>query len=537
MRSPFVSYLVVTRPDEQRASCVAPTDRLAGVWDPARKATIRDAFTRSQHPTAAEQWKKVESSLDGFANNWTTSHVAACVATHVTREQSGELLDRRMACLQAELGRLTAVSAMFATADKNVVGRAARAADLDEHLARCNDLTALRAAVPLPANPILRMRAAVATNELARVETISLRGNFADAITGAKHVIAEAVATGDLRLEADATRSLGETQWRSGKYTDAIQNLYQAVDVAKRAHALDLEAGALLDLVAVLFEEGRYAEGIQVARLAESAIKAIGDDERLAKLLGNRAGLHYAKGDYPAAKADYERALVLFERIHGPAHRNVGQTLHNLAMLAAETDSAGSLPLYEKAKAVLEKALSPRHPEVALLLANRSIALANTKRFDEARRDLALALDIRRGVLGNDHRDTTGTIVLMGQVELEAGKFDAAIARFREASAAFETSMPADHPERAQVLSGIGRAYAGAGNCREARAPLEQAIALWKKHELDTTAVASARFSLAKCLWPRERARSLALAKRARAGLESDVAQSAAVAKWLEGKR
>jgi serine/threonine protein kinase/tetratricopeptide (TPR) repeat protein len=534
-----VSYLVATRPPEiERTSCVAPTDRLAGVWDPARKTTIRDAFTRSQHPQAPAQWQKVETSLDRFATAWTASHVNACEATHLTGEQSGELLDRRMACLQAELGRLTAVTEMFATADRDVVARATRAADLDAHLARCNDLTALRAAVPLPANPVLRMRAAVATNELARVETISLRGKFAEAITGAQHVIGEAVATGDLRLQADALRSLGETQWRAGKYADAIQNLYKAVDVAKRAHAMDLEAGALLDLVAVLFEEARYAESLQVARLAESAIQATGDDERLAKLLGNRAAIHYARADYPAAKVDYERALGLFQRILGPAHRNVGQTLHNLAMLTAETDAAGSLPVYEKAKAVLEKALSPRHPEVALLLANRSLPLATLKRFDEARRDLDLALDIRRSVLGKDHRDTTNTIVLMGQVEIEAGRYDVSIARLREALAAYETTLPADHPDRAQVLSAIGRAYVGAKKFREARAPLEQAIAVWEKNELETPGVAMARFALAKTLWPRERAKALDLARRARTGLViSDPEQLAALDKWLEGKR
>ncbi|MEJ7596960.1 MAG: serine/threonine-protein kinase [Kofleriaceae bacterium] len=521
-----------------REACEVPTARFAGVWDGPRKATIHAAFERSQHPTARAQWEHTERALDRFTTTWTTSHVAACEA-HLRKENSGELLDRRMACLHGELARFTAVTDMFAAADRQVVARAVHAAELENGLARCNDLTALRAAVPLPSNPAQRMRAQIATRALARVETVSLRGKFAEAISGAEHVITEAAATGDLRLEADATRSLGETQWRAGKYTDAIKNLERAVDVAKRAHAVDLEAGALLDLVAVLYEEGRYPEALQVARLAESAIQAEGDDVRLGKLLGNRAAVHYAKGDFPAAKVDYERALALLQRTLGPEDRNVGQTLVNLAMLTAETDEAASLPIYERAKVVLEKALSPRHPEVALLLANRAVPLANLQRFDEAMRDLELSLDIRRSVLGPTHRDVTQTLLVMAEVELDRHAYAAALKRFREALAAFETTLPAGHPQRAPVFSGIGRALVGLENWRQAVAPLEQAIAIWEQNKLDTTTLAAARFALARCLWQlrTDRPRALALARRAHKGLATEPAYLARITKWLEGKR
>ena len=527
-------YFVATGAGARQA-CEVPTARFAGIWDPPRKVTIRAAFERSQHPMARSQWEQSERALDQFVSRWTTSHVAACEA-HVRKENSGELLDRRMACLHGELARMSAVTDMFAVADRQVVARAVRAAELDEGWPAAT-ICALRRRRRCRA--IRRSGAAEIARARSRASRRSACAAGSPRRSRAEHVIREAAATGDLRLEADATRSLGETQWRAGKYTEAIKHLERAVDVAKRARALDLEAGAMLDLVAVLFEEGRYPEALQVARLAESAIHAAGDDVRLGKLLGNRAAVHYAKGDYAAAKVDYERALTLLERTLGPADRNVGQTLINLAMLTAETDEAASLPIYERARAVLEKALSPRHPEIALLLANRAVPLANLKRFDEAMRDLELSLEIRRAVLGPAHRDVVHTLVVMGEVELERQAHGAALLRFREALAGSKDTVPAGHPQRASMLSGVGRSLVARRDWREARAPLEQAIAIWEHNKLETTLVADARFALARCLWElrSDRRRALALARQAHTGFAIEPKREAEVAKWLEDKR
>jgi serine/threonine protein kinase/tetratricopeptide (TPR) repeat protein len=532
--------------------CADPVERFVGVWDPSTKSTIRRAFAASGHPLASDQFVRAEASLDGFARAWSASYLDACRATHVRHEQSADLLDRRMACLSDELGRMRAVTTQLASADRALVARAIGASDIGDRLARCSDLVALRAAAPLPATPALRARGAAAASALAYAEAISLRAKFQPAIAMAKAVTIEARAIGDLRLEADSLRSAGETQWRSGDYAGALATLHDAVDAAKRAGGNDLEAGALLDIVAVLVEQGSYGEGLQVARLAESTIRAYGDDARLAKLLGNRGAIHYLQGNFAAAKADYESALALFEKAFGANDRRVGQTVMNLAMLAAEGDTVDPLPLYARALAIHEKALGSKHPEVALTLSNRAIALANKGRFDDAYADLDRALSTRTEVLGANHRDTIGTLQTMGLVAEEQKNYGKAIAVQRDVLARFGTSVAADHPTRGHTLATIGRAQVELGEYREAIEPLEHAIAIFEKAKIAGPASSSARFALAKAIIEtsgdrtdgnrtggdrtggnRARARTLVETALAELGADGDADRRAEMRAWL----
>ena len=66
----------------------------------------------------------------------------ACEATHVRGEQSAEVLDLRMACLNERLGNARALSDVFATADGKVVENAVSAAAALPSLDRCADVAA-----------------------------------------------------------------------------------------------------------------------------------------------------------------------------------------------------------------------------------------------------------------------------------------------------------------------------------------------------------------------------------------------------------
>jgi len=522
-------------------SCTPPRDRLAGIWDAPRRSAIERAFIASGDPRARETWTIVDGNLERATSSWLASHVRACVATHVRHEQSSELLDRRIACLDSELARISALTDALATADRALVTRAAGASEIADRIARCNDISALRDAASLPSDPIIRVRAAAATAELARIEALSLRGRYAFAIEQVAHVIDEATAIGDARLEADALRSLGESQWRAGRIAEAIPNLYRAIDAAKRAHAADLEAGALLTLVAVLgYEDARYAEALQVARLAESTIRASGDTARLGKLLGNRGAIYYARADFAAARADYAQAAALLERAYGPDDRRVGQALMNIAMVEAElNDGPSALEHYRRALDILERKLGARHPEVALALANRAIALANLGRHADAMRDLERALAIRREVLGPDHRDVIGTESVMGEVELEHGNAAAAAAHFHATVVGYQRTLRADHPLLASAYSGEGRALVAAERWREARESLEHALAIWDPLHLDGPMQASTRFALARALWQSggDKARARRLAAAAEPAAATNPGLQAEIKTWREAHR
>jgi eukaryotic-like serine/threonine-protein kinase len=522
-------------------SCTAPTQPFVGVWDPPRKAAMRAAFAATKLAFAADLESRAEQALDRLTIDWGRAHVAACEATHVRHEQSGELLDLRMACLQDIVVRVRAVTDMLVAADATVVGAALSSTDFADRLARCSNPAELRAAGPTPTDPAARARLGLATSELAHVDALSLRGRYAEAIVGAEHLVLEAQAIGSPWLEAEALGSLGEAQWRSGKPQEAAPTLHRSVAAARRARATDAEAGSLLTLVAVLgYEEARYPEALEVAQLAEAAILALGDDGRLGKLLGNRAAIYYAQRNYALAKADYQRARELLERAYGGEDRRVGQAFINLAMIEAETGhEAESLPLYGRAIDLLERALGPHHPEVALALNNRAIALANLGRIAEARDDLRRAFAIRKEALGQDHRDTIETLFVLGEVEQETGDSAAALEQFRAVLAARARDERDDHPLLAEAHGAVGRALVALGRDREAITELEQALQLWEPYKLHSPEQGQARFALARALWDtrRDRPRALELAERAAGEFGADSTESKEALSWVKARR
>jgi len=67
----------------------------------------------------------------------------------------------------------------------------------------------------------------------------------------------------------------------------------------------------------------------------------------------------------------YERALAILEKALGPGHPHVAQSLNNLAELyRAQGAYERALPLCERALAILEKALGPGHPSTKRVSAN-----------------------------------------------------------------------------------------------------------------------------------------------------------------------
>ena len=92
--------------------------------------------------------------LTGYAQNWANVYEEACEATQIRGEQSAEVLDLRMSCLQERLGGLRALTDVFSEANGEVIENAVSAANALAPLDRCADLTLLRAVVRPPGRPV-----------------------------------------------------------------------------------------------------------------------------------------------------------------------------------------------------------------------------------------------------------------------------------------------------------------------------------------------------------------------------------------------
>src|SRR2546425_3778953 len=90
-------------------------------------------------------------------------------------------------------------------------------------------------------------------------------------------------------------------------------------------------------------------------------------------------------GKYAEAVALAQAKVESLEKKFGPAHRDVGAALNNLAQAYGNQGRDGEAePLFKRAIAILEKTVGPDSPEVAAALNNLAALYQRQQRYADA---------------------------------------------------------------------------------------------------------------------------------------------------------
>ncbi|HYO71512.1 MAG TPA: serine/threonine protein kinase, partial [Archangium sp.] len=81
-------------------SCEGAERALEGVWDEPTKEGIHRAFLATRKPYAETAWRGVDAGLERYTRAWTQMHQDICEATRVRGEQSEQVMELRMKCLE-----------------------------------------------------------------------------------------------------------------------------------------------------------------------------------------------------------------------------------------------------------------------------------------------------------------------------------------------------------------------------------------------------------------------------------------------------
>jgi tetratricopeptide (TPR) repeat protein len=222
-----------------------------------------------------------------------------------------------------------------------------------------------------------------------------------------------------------------------------------------------------------------------------------------ASYVSNQLGmfLHHAKGDYPAAKFWFERALKLTEARVGPDHADLAVHLSNFGELMRRMrDFTRAKPLFEQALAISEKVSGPDHPDVAHVLAGLGVVHEMLGELEEAHRRHQRCLEIREAAHGTDHPLVAGALSNLALVLEKLG--DQAGAR-RHFERALEINLNhkergANHPNTAERHWCLGAHLFKQGDAAAAEPHLSCALAIFEKHlDPDHPSIASTREWLA----------------------------------------
>jgi eukaryotic-like serine/threonine-protein kinase len=468
--------------------CSAGPARLAGVWDlsgagepePVRQAAIHAAFLHTGKSYANEVYATVSRILTGYAQSWARMYREACEATSERGEQSAEVLDLRMTCLQERLGGLRALTDVFGDANGEVVENAVSAANNLGSLNRCADVPLLRSVVRPPEDPTTRARVEELRHQLAGVKALYDSGRYREGLKDAPRRLEEVRALGYQPLIAETLAAIGMMYSKSDDARAAEKALIDSYLAADASRDDEVRADDATNLVWVVgYQEGRYVDAQRWAKYADAILQRLGGHDLLhAWLLNNLGGLYEIQGEWEASLGMQQQGLVL-----------------------------------------KEKALGPDHPDVGISEGNLSVVLTALGRNQEALEHVDRSIEILENGLGAGHPDLATQLNNRGEILNALGRSRDARASFEKARIIWERELGLNNRNLAYALTGIGVSYLSDGDAASAIVPLERAFKIREAQETDPSRRAETRFALARALWEsgRDRARAHTLALEARA--------------------
>lgn len=483
-----VGGTLVALSDPSQPPCASVGDRVSDVYGPAQRRALQAAFTQTELPYAQTSFDSTAQALDAFAARWATSAESACLASD-RGEQSGEMLDLRMLCLDRGLLSLSATLEILSAVEADEVRESAKIASGLPDLALCEDLDALPKLAILPASP---EQAAEIDTLLPVVERVRA------------YVLADQFDEAEALLKAHGAELEGSTYpliqtlhrtWEGRLLFDRRDK--RAAEILEQAHLLALEHGldTQASRTAVVLSTWYAGENDLDAALrwvesAAALARASGSNRLQATAAATTKTVYARAGRHDEAVAQTRLALDLTENdaSYPPRARVELLLSHAEALQTRDQGDAGDAQVQE-ARALIGQ-LDDDAPVIANIETDLGQRAAHRGDYATARRHSKEALRIVELHYGRRSL-RYGAMLINAAIPLqELGITDDALADLTEAYDIFTTT--ADYPiGTGQVLVNMSNLLWNARRLPQLRQRLDQLDSLVQEHNFENTEIHS----------------------------------------------
>ncbi|MEM7154960.1 MAG: serine/threonine-protein kinase [Myxococcota bacterium] len=399
--------------------CKGADSHMEAIWGEDRKAEVKQAFGAIDRPYAADAWIRVEDELDARANAWAQLHTDVCRATSVHGEQSAELMDVRMACLDRRRGEMGAVVEVFATADARVVESAVNAVQSLDSLDPCRTLT-IGQGQGLE-DPARRELADEIEALLAQAKAMGAAGKPEPALEHAKNALRMARDLDHRPLLARAAVVHARAQWE--QVTDDVAGvrtfMVEAIELAAATEQPTLEAKAWSMLIILEGQRMRHFDAALALELPARIAASRAAEPRVEAALDSAVGTVLSKsGRHEEALTAMVRALKGYEGALGQHHAKVAAVQSNLGIEYAQLRLLPDARHYlnEAAKTV-ERVYGSHHPWLGSIRINLGGLAKMDGDTETANKEYQRAVEILSRSLPHGHRRTLNAMIGLAQTE------------------------------------------------------------------------------------------------------------------------
>jgi tetratricopeptide (TPR) repeat protein len=315
--------------------------------------------------------------------------------------------------------------------------------------------------------------AARAWTALLRLDGVDLQ-KFDDADRWAQFAEALVERLGSDGLRASLLQARSGVEQLRGHLAEGLAFVERAVPlVEKRYGAESVPVADVLDVLGnALFRMNRNAESVTAHQRALAIrMKLQGPlHPDMGITLDAIAAPLQVLGRYDEELADLRRALAISERVHGAISESVALELDNIGLaLAMQEKLADSVEYERRAVAVYDK-LGLETMNASIALANLGARLSNVHRNDEALTYLQRALALQEKLLGPKHPELGWTLSSIGQLDLDQHHPVDAIATLERALALWTSDAHINPMNRGQTRFNLAKALWQHGEQTRARA-------------------------------------------------------------------
>ena len=434
--------------------CSGAEERMVGVWDDARRTEVEQAFAAVDEPYTAVAWSRTQRELDAYANAWVSMHTETCEATTVRGEQSAQMLDLRMQCLDRAALQLQSTVDVLTDADQSIVLNAHRMTAKLRPLPWCEDRAMLESTAP-PPPPEEARAVGEATSLVSKAYSLEVAGRYDVARQTLELAKDTLVGVDYAPVWAKLLRQEGAVLERLGKYDESAAALEEALNMASRSRQWEeMTASARTLMFVVGHHQARPDDALRHRPMLEGM--SLGRPHLEAPLRDALSAVLAARGQYSEAEAELRAALPIKEEIFGPDHHEVASLRSNLGgILLYGGKPAEAVTELQAALEVRQREFGDHHPIVAESRGNLANALYSIGELERAEEQWRASLQLQEKLYGPVHPSIATGRNNFAVVLHALGKLDEAEAQHRSAIALREELFGPDHPATATAKGNL----------------------------------------------------------------------------------
>lgn len=501
--------------DNSYNPCQNQSLRLSGVWDEPAKQALQ---TRFADHGRGKGFTGLATTVDSYTQEWVSVRTQVCEATHLFGEQSDDLLDRRMQCLDQRLNYLRAfLTELGPGADPQTLDAALSAATDLPGLDSCTAARVAGANVELPANPKDRQAAARLDAKVDRAQALVdlgqqraakelLESGWDDSVQYAPSLaralallgraktdlgdldagesdlrasIEQATVAGDDRLVARSWLALMNLSGVDREDYEAGHQMGELARLAMVRGKADVLAMASIERAkaTILLREGKYADAVARLLTALPIYQERASKVELARLLASLGDGMTGDLKYQEAVDYFRLALANIESSLGDKHPENIYVLNNLAVaLKGMGDIKGAREALDASLLAVETSYGAESHQVVTVLVNLGNIVRREGDLAEAQEVFQRAIRVGKKSLEAGHPTVTKAIMNLAIVYATGGQHALATETFREVLLRNEASFEGDHPDRAMALNNLGEALMLEKKYDEALGYVQQAM-------------------------------------------------------------